>query len=31
MGMEAVSWEDGGAGGGERVEGREGVVLGWRR
>ena len=30
MGTEAVSREDGGAGGGGRMEGREGVVLGWR-
>ena len=30
MGMEAVSREDGGTGGGGRLEGREGVVLGWR-
>ena len=30
MGTEAVSREDGGAGGGGRVERRSGVVLGWR-
>jgi hypothetical protein len=30
-GMEAVAWEDGDTGGDGRVEGREGVMLGWRR
>jgi hypothetical protein len=29
--MDAVAREDGGTGGGGRVEGREGVVLGWSR
>jgi hypothetical protein len=31
MGMEAVACEDGGKGGGGRVEGREGVMLGGSR
>ena len=30
MGMEALPREDGDPGGGGRVEGRQGVVLGWR-
>jgi hypothetical protein len=31
MGTEAVAWEDGSTGGDGREDGREGVMLGWRR